>query len=327
MHFCVYVYGTIDDSSGLDRAVVDQFPIWSSLRRFSSLFAGVVQVRGHIMMKRIRNVVPILLMVGLLAACASTSMSNSGPTQTEQVRVALPGDTAQEQAVDLKVNAGELDLTPGSEGLLQGTIEYNLDKLKPVINTSGNRTEVRNGDMTPTANAKNSWKMRIGQGVPLNLDVTTGAATATADLGGLTLRSLKWTQGAGEQTIQFSKPNQGPLNMFMLEHDAGKASIRGLSNAQIVSAVLKAVAGELTIYADGALTTDSSITIDSTTAGVTIYSAGAPVRVTAQQEVGSLDAGSWARVNGAYESPEWAKATGPKMTIDITSSTGQISLK
>ena len=277
------------------------------------------------MMKRIRSVVAILLLIGLLAAC--TAPENTGATQTEQVRVPTPADTTQEQAIELKINAGELDLAPGNEGLLQGTIEYNLDRLKPVINSSGNHTEVRNGDMTPTNNAKNTWNLQIGQGVPLNLDISTGAGSGTAELGGLTLHSLKWTNGAGDETLQFSKPNQGSLNTFTLEHEAGKVNVRGLGNAQAVSAVFKVAAGGLTIYADGALTTDSTITINSTVAGVTIFSAGTPVRVTAKQEVGSLDAGSWAAVNGGYESPEWAKATGPKMTINITSSTGQISLK
>lgn len=269
----------------------------------------------------------MLLSSAFLAACSMSGVGTTGPGQTKQVHVVLPSDASQVQAIQLELNAGKLDLKPGGDALIQGVIEYNVDKLAPMINTSGNSTQIRNGDMSPAGNAKNDWNLSVAQGIPLDLSVSASAGQTTAELGGLSLRSLRWTQGAGNQALQFSQSNVDQLRTFIVEQIAGSGTIRGLGNAQAASAMIKISAGEFTVYTDGALKSDSVVTIESVAGNITIISSGMPVRVVAKSEVGAINGGNWSQSNGGYESPAWAGVQGPKMIININTTTGNVTLK
>src|SRR4029453_989962 len=117
-------------------------------------------------------------------------------------------------------------------------------------------------------------------GVPMNLTVNTGASKGTWELGGLSLRSLNWRQGAAKATVLFSESNPEGMSNFRFDVGAGNATMRGLGNANFNSGHGTVGAGNLTLYFDGELSHDVSLTLEGGAAAITIYTGGNPVRVT-----------------------------------------------
>jgi hypothetical protein len=233
---------------------------------------------------------------------------------------------------DIKINLGGANITVGSneDTLVQGTVQYNVPELKPEVITGSNQIEIKMGsfDGVLPSDVKNEWDLKLGQGLLTNLTVAIGTSKGQWDLGGLSLKTLNWSQGAADVNLRFSQPNPVSLDNFTLNSGAGKLTVQGLGNANIHTANFTSGAGQLDLTFDGKLSQDAAIKLKSGVTGMTIYSGGNPIQlVKTDGGLSSINNGSWSKSGETYTSPEWNNSSGPKIIIQLELSVGSLDLR
>jgi hypothetical protein len=284
--------------------------------------------------KRISTAIAVIGIVALTGCTINVPAINvstykTGATQTEKVSVPVPADQTKVWDVELSPAAATIDIKPG-EGLVQGTVDYNVPELKPQVTTSDGNVTVREPNIKGSLpkGTVNDWNFTLGAGVPMNLTVNTGASKGDYDFGGLSLHRLKWAQGAADAMVQFSAANPEAMEDFRFDVGASKVTMSGLANANFSSGRGTIGAGSLILYFDGQLKQDVNLTLEGGAASITIYTGGNPVRATMGGALSGTKADDgWARNDKEYTSPEWASATGPKITIKVTLGAGSLTLK
>lgn len=261
---------------------------------------------------RIYHTLTICLALALLVGCAG----EIGTTQTERINVPRPDDRSQVWDIELNLGAASVSVRSNGESLVSGTIEYNVESLKPYVTQSERRVQIGqdfSGVLPP--NSRNEWQLQLGPGVPMNLTVNTGASSGEWELGGLSLRRLAWTQGAADAVVRFSQPNPDRLDSFSVNGGAATLTLRGLANASIRTANITAGAGAVTLAFDGQLAGDAEVILDGGVSAITIYSGGNPIQVTLEGGLKNVDNKDWTKSDDTYTSPEWAASAGPKISI------------
>src|SRR5215510_62629 len=114
----------------------------------------------------------------------------TGPDVTDEISVANP--KSDETRLSLNFGAGELNLSTGAEGLVEGTVLYNVKELKPEIIENSGKIDIKQGKLEgipPFSGMKNKWDLRLGK-APMDLEIDAGAYDGKMELGGLALKSL-----------------------------------------------------------------------------------------------------------------------------------------
>ena len=118
---------------------------------------------------------------------------------------------AQSVRAQLKIGAGELNVTGGADQLMEGDFSYNVADWKPnvkydVSNQKGQLvvSQGGSGGGNLTGEARNEWDIRLNDEVPINLAVQMGAGESDLDLDSLSLRGLKLQMGAGKTTVDLT---------------------------------------------------------------------------------------------------------------------------
>lgn len=134
----------------------------------------------------------------------------TGPTTTRSVTVPL--ENATELDVSVRMGAGHLALKAGGADALEADFEYRPKGLSPDVSYEVASDDPAVGSLTVRqparsalrySNARNSWVLRLAEGIPLDLDVELGAGESDLALGGLGLRQLRVNVGAGGTTLDF----------------------------------------------------------------------------------------------------------------------------
>jgi hypothetical protein len=270
------------------------------------------------MTSKSRWVAGTLVMVLALTACnISINAVSTGALRTDQIDVARPADISQGYELELDPGAATVVVDTRGETLVNGRVEYNVDDWKPVVSNSTGRTVIGQKEFSgiPPLNSRNDWMLSLGQGVPLSLTVKAGDIHGSWELGGLSLRSLQWKQGAADTIVRFSKPNPEQMEALSIEAGASTLSIEGLGNLNASEGLINIGAGTLLLHFDGTLTRDLQITIQGGAAAVTIDPGGNPVQVIKEQSFAMVSSGDWTQYQDTYSSPGWDSATGHKVTV------------
>jgi hypothetical protein len=259
----------------------------------------------------------------------SIGTRKTGPAQTEKINVPMPADKSKVMDVEIAPAAANVTVKNNGESLVQGTVTYNVDVLKPVVTTSASKVTVRVGDVNGSLprDIQNDWNLALGPGQPMNLTINTGASRGEWDLGGLALRNLAWHQGAADSTLNFSAANTEDMADFRFDTGAARFTARGLGNANFANGLGTFGAGEVILTFDGELSRDMNLTLDGGLAKLTIYSGGNPVRVTVSGAMHSTDAAGWTQDGKDYTSPEWANAGGSRINVNVKIGAGSVVLK
>lgn len=275
----------------------------------------------------------VLLLTSL--ACGVTinlpvSDLKTGPTVTEEISV--PDDEATgpfDLAIDF--GAGELNIQPGAvNALVTGTATYNISDLKPEVIVAGNQVQLKTGNLEikgfpiiENRNFKNEWDLRLGS-APMNLAVNAGAYRGKIDLGGLSLLSLKFTDGAAEVDVEFSDANLVDMDTFRYETGASSVELRGLANANCEKMIFKGGAGNYTLDFSGDLQRDMDVSIDSGMSNVKIIvPRGVSARLFYDGGLSNVDvSGDWEKTGNDY----YLEGTGPRLTINVNLGAGALSI-
>jgi hypothetical protein len=211
----------------------------------------------------------ILVLALASMACGFTidlpQRPQAGPEVEESIAIEDPN--SDETRLTLSFGAGKLTISPDPEAknLVEGTVLYNVEDLKPVIQESGKSIEIRQGNFKSVPifeDMKNEWDLKLSD-TPLDLVVEAGAYEGNVELGGLALKSLTVQDGASHVDISFSEPNQTEMSILRYQTGASDVKLTGLANANFSTLTFSGGAGNYTLDFSGKLQRDGVVTVES----------------------------------------------------------------
>uniref|UniRef100_Q020Q5 DUF2154 domain-containing protein n=1 Tax=Solibacter usitatus (strain Ellin6076) TaxID=234267 RepID=Q020Q5_SOLUE len=141
-------------------------------------------------------------------------------------------DNSEEVRVDLRMGAGDLQVTDGAQKLVRADFTYNIPAWKPEVKYTreGNRgtlTIVQPGSSHTTVMGKTQyrWDLQLNNKVPMDLNVNFGAGKARLDLGSLMLRGVELNMGVGQMEMDLRGKVRHSYNVS-IHGGVGEATIR-----------------------------------------------------------------------------------------------------
>jgi hypothetical protein len=286
--------------------------------------------------------VALLLMGSSLACCCSTFprtiQVNTGPTlevvELQEKKESIPLDGAEPVAVEILFGAGELEIASGDpDQLFSGRFLYNVAEWEPEITYSDGKLIIQQGDGAESWSwpgedaARNEWELALSPGVPLEMDIKTGAGQGDLDLTDLQIEKLDIDLGAGDFSVQFNAPNQAEMSRFTLDVGAANLEITGVGNASPEEMIVQGGAGKISLDLTGDWANSADIEVSSGVGQLDLRlpdDVGVRVEVTgglSNVETSGLSRSGDAYVNDAYDEAEI------ELNITITTGVGQVDLK
>jgi hypothetical protein len=151
----------------------------------------------------------VVLMAVAAVFLGSCGRQGSGEMERESQTIDL--ENAQSVRAELRMGAGELNVTGGADALMEADFAYNVADWEPEVDydVSGDTGELiveqgSGADIPLGGEARNEWDLRFNDDVPIDLNVQMGAGESDLDLDSLTLTGLDLQMGAGETTVDLT---------------------------------------------------------------------------------------------------------------------------
>jgi hypothetical protein len=243
-----------------------------------------------------------------------------------------------EESLDVEVGygAGRLEIGPAEGRLLyQASVRYDARGFEPVAEYIDGRLRLGvdgndNLHLPEDDDHHDGGRMtlRLGRGVPLDLDFEFGAAMAEIELGGLTVRRLEISTGASETRVDFSEPN--PISMETLSFDVGAAQFtaRGLGNANAREIQLNGGVAEMELDFSGRWRGNTHLEVDFGLGSLTLrIPRDVGVRVNKETLLASFEAPRMSRRGDSdvYYSDNWDESS-RRLTVDLNAAFGDITI-
>ena len=170
--------------------------------------------------------------------------------------VDIPYPEAEPAHLKLDVPMGRIMLDPGAgESIISGKVTYNIEEFKPTYSVKGRTVQIRQRQrfLFPIGvKFVNDWEFMLGDASPFSLEVNTGAAQAELNLGGIPLTGLTAESGAGDLAVNFDMPNPARIKQAKISTGAGRATLKGLLNANVERLKIGAGVGQFIAHFTGA---------------------------------------------------------------------------
>jgi hypothetical protein len=279
------------------------------------------------MNKPIIAVVLALLLAALACSLQNVRLETIDP-QIVFISEPIP-QNIQETELVFKMTGGQFIITPDADGLVDGSIKYNVEPWEPEFIRRDNYFELRQINPfritgIPLGDVENIWELRLTNALPLNITVEGGASENLFDLTGLQLSRLRIIQGASDTTIQFDAPNPIVLEEFTFTTGASSAKLVGLGYANFRQMTMSGGAGDYTLDFAGGLKQDAIVDIKAGVSNITIIiPAGLKAVVNNKGTVSNVNTqGTWLLSNQTYTTLN----EGPTLTINLDISVGNVNL-
>jgi hypothetical protein len=253
----------------------------------------------------------------------------TGPTRTEEINI--PAPASGEINLVLAFGAGDFKLTGGAvDALVTGTAKYNVDDFKPKITVEGSQVRLQTGELKIEGlpkfkdNVINEWDLALGDQV-IDLEINSGAYKGDFELGDLSLKSLKVSDGAADVRLKFSQPNRVDMDNLSYQTGASSVHLTGLANANFSSLVFRSGAGDYTLDFSGELKRDATVDIESGISQVTlIVPEGVSAQVVFKGGLSNVEThGDWHKSGGNYQ----LEGSGPTLSITVDMGAGNLVLR
>jgi hypothetical protein len=175
-----------------------------------------------------------LVVLGVLLVAAAVLLGSCGTQRVgEMQRESRMVDLENAQSVDaeLRMGAGELNVSGGADALIEADFSYNVSDWKPEVDyeVSGDTGEliVEQGSgegILAGGDARNEWEVRFNDEVPIDLSVQMGAGESDLDLDSLTLTGLDLEMGAGKTTVDLTGDYSQDLDAI-IQGGVGEATV------------------------------------------------------------------------------------------------------
>ncbi len=150
----------------------------------------------------------------VLLAAAALFLGSCGQQEVGEMQrqsEAVDPENAQSAVAELRMGAGELNVSGGADALVEANFAYNVSEWEPEVSyaVSGETGElsVEQGSdegVRVGGDARNEWDIRFNDEVPTDLHVEMGAGESDLDLDSLTLTGLDLEMGAGQTTVDLT---------------------------------------------------------------------------------------------------------------------------
>ena len=277
---------------------------------------------------------PILIFITILVIASLACSINInipspkvGEKQTLEISEAAPSQTPAQ--LSIAMGGGKLNIQPGGDKLVQGSVEYNVADWKPVITRDGNsvRIEQKIANGIPLSkglgNITNNWTLLIGN-VPTDLSIEAGAYEGKIDLSGVPLTNLKITDGASQAQVTFDKPNPERMDTLTYETGASNIKLTGLANANFDVMNFRGGAGNFTLDFTGKLSRDAQVNVNGGLGNLTIIvPKGSNARIVLGASLNNVSTeGVWTVEGQEYR----VTGEGPVLRIDMNVGVGNLNL-
>jgi hypothetical protein len=186
-------------------------------------------------MKKLTLVLPLML---LLVSCMN--MVDAGPPDMQTLKESRPIGNTKALAVRLNYGIGSLDVrSTHAADLFNINLDYDARRISPRFDFN----EGDQADLTFSTDGRHGFNggnrrqsdlsMRLTDGVPLDLDFSTGVSESTLDLTDLDIKRIRLRGGVGKTEVSFDHPVKQPISDFEVESGVGNLTIRGLGNARV----------------------------------------------------------------------------------------------
>ena len=154
-----------------------------------------------------RYLAGVLIVAGLLAVLVACEEEGSWQTESK----VIPAGEAKAADVTLRMGAGRLRLGGGAAELLEGTFRFRRERYRPefdyqVVGGRGELTVRHHRRLGFFGSGRNSWEVRLRDGLPIKLRVDLGAGESDLDLRRVNLEQLDIDMGVGEMTLDLRGP-------------------------------------------------------------------------------------------------------------------------
>jgi len=177
------------------------------------------------------TVIVLLVAVGFATSMARWGR-NRGNNSRDDIHQAQSVDLqgAQSVTADIQMPAGTLELTGGSNKLLDADFSYSDSREKPkldytVANGHGQLDVTQTDDGPDFGRSENDWKLHFGNAAPLDLSLHMGAGESNMKLGDLNVTNLDVHIGAGEMNLDLTGERKTNLQAD-IHGGVGSAKIR-----------------------------------------------------------------------------------------------------
>lgn len=279
------------------------------------------------MKKRLIAILTTLILASFACSVQNIQMETI-ETQTVTISEALPGNVNETELI-FKMTGGKFMLMPGAEGLVEGTITYNVEQWEPKFTRSANYYEIKQVNPyritgLPTGDIENNWTLALTDAIPLNLAIEGGASDNTFEFSGLQLSRLNIVQGASDSTIRFGVPNPILMDEFTFKTGASSASLYGLAHANFERMSVSCGAGDYTFDFGGVLTQDTTVDIKAGISNIRIIiPPEMNVVVNNKGTVTNINTrGTWLVTDNTYTT----SGEGFTLTINLNMAVGSVTL-
>ena len=266
-------------------------------------------------------------------------MARTSP-QIFNVRVPYPSSATN--SLEIVIGApGQVKVGGGAtEGFVTGTVEYDRQLWAPKVEERAGTVRIVQAERFEdrfdfSLDTVNRWNLQLGSERPFDMLVRCGVNQGRWDLGGIPLTDLRIETGVSENTFTFDAVN--PQVMKRLDLRCGVASVEldGLLNANFERMDVKGGVGSVTLRFTGeSLKRNTRLKIEGGVGQFSVVVAkGVPARADVTGLAGVNNRGDFKQLKagslfgGSYETPDYATATGPRLTVDITAGISGISLE
>jgi N-terminal domain of toast_rack, DUF2154 len=147
----------------------------------------------------------------LAGACSTQGGGSPEVGKMQRVSKSVDPKDADSAHAQLKMGAGELNLTGGADQLMDADFSYNVSDWKPKVSydVSAKKGElvVKQGSAEGgnlSGGARNEWDISMNDELPTDLMVQLGAGESVLDLDSLTLTGVDLQMGAGKTTVDLT---------------------------------------------------------------------------------------------------------------------------
>jgi hypothetical protein len=159
----------------------------------------------------ILSIVMLAATVIVAGACGTQGGGTPQVGKMQRHSKSVDPENAQSARAQLKMGAGELNISGGADQLMEGHFSYNVSEWKPQVSyeVSGDTGElmVKQGSAEGgglSGNARNQWDISLNDELPTDLVVQLGGGESNLDLDSLTLTGLDLQMGAGKATVDLT---------------------------------------------------------------------------------------------------------------------------
>ncbi len=145
------------------------------------------------------------IILSFAAALVLAGCEDMGDLTTDSKTVEAAGAEAVE--VNIKMGAGELQISGGAQALMEADFTYRTRRRPPEVDyrVAGSKgfltVRQHRGGTVVFGSSRNEWDIRLNSQIPADLKINLGAGESTLDLAEVVLRSLTVDMGVGEMKL------------------------------------------------------------------------------------------------------------------------------